>query len=104
MNTLNRSEINQALSKAIAYKNCGKQEEAEMWARKLINLLECADILISEDGQQKNESQLAFEQAINEGRLSAYSASPNYCGKYMYMGLNNGRAAFKHIMTREYIS
>lgn len=42
---MNRSEINTALSKAIAYKNCGKQEVAEQRARKLIELLECADIL-----------------------------------------------------------
>lgn len=42
---MNRSEISQALAKAIAYKNCGKQAEAEEWAKKLIELLECADIL-----------------------------------------------------------
>lgn len=42
---MDRSEINRALAKAIAYKNCGKQDEAEEWARELIRLLECADIL-----------------------------------------------------------
>jgi hypothetical protein len=42
---MDRSAINRALSKAIAYKNCGKQIEAEQWAREVIRLLECADIL-----------------------------------------------------------
>lgn len=42
---MDRSEISRALAKAIAYKNCGKQAEAEQWAKKLIELLECADIL-----------------------------------------------------------
>jgi hypothetical protein len=42
---MDRSEINRALAKAIAYKQCGKAAEARDWARKLINLLECAEIL-----------------------------------------------------------
>lgn len=42
---MDRSEINRALAKAIAYKQCGKDREAEDWARTLIELLECADIL-----------------------------------------------------------
>jgi hypothetical protein len=42
---MNRSEIARALAKAIAYKQCGKDKEAEQWARRLIELLECADIL-----------------------------------------------------------
>ena len=45
---MDRTEINRALAKAIAYKNCGKQELAEQWARKLVELLECAEILSSE--------------------------------------------------------
>lgn len=45
---MDRSEINRALAKAIAYKQCGKQAEAEMWARKLIELLELNDILVKE--------------------------------------------------------
>jgi hypothetical protein len=36
------------LAKAIAYKQCGKDREAEDWARKLVRLLECADILKGE--------------------------------------------------------
>jgi len=44
---VDRHEINRALAKAIAYKNCGKQTEAEEWARKLVQLLECAEILKS---------------------------------------------------------
>lgn len=42
---LDRSEINRALSKAIAYKNCGDDIKARSWARELVRLLECADIL-----------------------------------------------------------
>ena len=42
---IDRSEVNRALAKAIAYKQCGKDREAEQWARRVIELLECASIL-----------------------------------------------------------
>ncbi|UZK69590.1 hypothetical protein OKW76_00425 [Sphingomonas sp. S1-29] len=42
---IDRTEVNRALAKAIAYKNCGKNAAANEWARKLVELLECADIL-----------------------------------------------------------
>ena len=42
---INRSEVARALAKAIAYKGCGKQAEAEQWAAELVRLLECAEIL-----------------------------------------------------------
>jgi hypothetical protein len=42
---IDRSAVSRALAKAIAYKNCGKDAEAEQWARQLVELLECADIL-----------------------------------------------------------
>ena len=42
---LNRSEIARALAKAIAYKACGKQADAAHWARELVRLLQCAEIL-----------------------------------------------------------
>lgn len=42
---IDRSEVNRALAKAIAYKQCGKDRDAEHWARQLVKLLECADIL-----------------------------------------------------------
>lgn len=42
---MDRSEINRALAKAIAYKQCGKERDARQWARELIRLLELADIL-----------------------------------------------------------
>ena len=45
MANIDRSEISRALAKAIAYKNCGKDKEAEDWAKKLVTLLECANIL-----------------------------------------------------------
>lgn len=43
--SINRSEVSRALAKAIAYKQCGKDRDAEEWARKLVKLLECASIL-----------------------------------------------------------
>lgn len=45
MTILDRSEINRALAKAIAYKQCGKHASSELWAARLLGLLECADIL-----------------------------------------------------------
>ena len=42
---IDRSKISQALAKAIAYKLCGKNKEAQEWARQLIRLLEMAEIL-----------------------------------------------------------
>jgi hypothetical protein len=42
---VDRSEVSRALAKAIAFKNVGKDADAEGWARKLVTLLECADIL-----------------------------------------------------------
>lgn len=42
---IDRSAVATALAKAIAFKNCGKDREAAEWARQLVQLLECADIL-----------------------------------------------------------
>jgi hypothetical protein len=43
--SIDRSEVNRALAKAIAFKNCGKDETAAEWAVRLVRLLECAEIL-----------------------------------------------------------
>lgn len=43
--SIDRSAVNRALAKAIAYKQCGKDAEAEAWARDLVNQLGCAGIL-----------------------------------------------------------
>ncbi len=45
---IDRTAAAQALAKAIAYKQCGKQHDAETWARRLVELLECANILTRE--------------------------------------------------------
>lgn len=45
---IDRSAINRALAKAIAYKQCGKEAEARGWARQLVIELELADILAAE--------------------------------------------------------
>lgn len=42
---IDRSAASQALAKAIAFKSCGKDKEAAQWARRLIELLELAEIL-----------------------------------------------------------
>ena len=42
---IDRSEAARALAKAIAFKQCGKDTEAAVWARKLIEALELAEIL-----------------------------------------------------------
>jgi hypothetical protein len=42
---IDRSNAARALAKAIAFKQCGKQLEAEQWAAELVRILECADIL-----------------------------------------------------------
>ena len=43
--TIDRSAVSQALAKAIAYKNVGKDDQAREWAIRLINLLEVSEIL-----------------------------------------------------------
>ena len=40
-----RSEISQALAKAIAYRDCGKPADAAQWAAKLVRMLEAEQIL-----------------------------------------------------------
>lgn len=45
MTTLNRAEISRALAKAIAYKQCGKDDNANAWAAELVALLDCVGIL-----------------------------------------------------------
>jgi len=45
MEHIDRSQASKALAKAIAYKQCGKDTEAQEWARKLVELLHCAQIL-----------------------------------------------------------
>lgn len=42
---IDRSEVNRALAKAIAYKQCGQNGKANAWAAELVRLLECSDIL-----------------------------------------------------------
>lgn len=49
------------------------------------------------------DSQHAFEEAIQSGRLSADPLSPIYTKNYMYMGTWDGIDAFKHVDTRQYL-
>jgi hypothetical protein len=55
--------------------------------------------------QDKNPT-LAFQDAINSGRLSDEAPwnQANYAGNYMYMGPDDeGRDTFKHSTTRQYL-
>lgn len=45
---IDRIEVSVALAKALAFKQCGKHEEASKWARKLVTALQCMDILREE--------------------------------------------------------
>lgn len=49
---IDRSEVNRALAKAIAYKQCGKDADAAAWAVRLVKLLDAAEILspLARDG------------------------------------------------------
>ena len=42
---IDRSRLNTCLSKAVAYQQAGKPDQAEAWARELIKELNLADIL-----------------------------------------------------------
>lgn len=44
-NKATRSELSQALAKAVAYRDCGKPAAAADWAAKLVRLLEAERIL-----------------------------------------------------------
>lgn len=62
------------------------------------------DILDMNDPETADEATKAFDQAIQEGRLSDDENADNYGGLYMYMGVaNDGRTLFKHMDTRQYL-
>ena len=46
---MNRAELNRMLAKAIAYKQVGKDDDARIWAKRLVRALELADILKEPD-------------------------------------------------------
>jgi hypothetical protein len=43
-----RSDLAQALAKAVAYRDCGKPADAAAWAAKLVRMLEAQQILSPE--------------------------------------------------------
>jgi hypothetical protein len=59
---IDRSATAQALAKAIAYKQCGKHAEAELWAARLLGLLECAEII--------NPDRVGLTQAAIDARFA----------------------------------
>jgi hypothetical protein len=54
--TATRSEISRALAKAIAYRDCGKPAQAEVWASKLVRMLEAERILRPEFNHDFSET------------------------------------------------
>lgn len=48
------------------------------------------------------DPELAFEEAIQQRRLSRDETDVHYAGHYMYMFHVRGQAQFKHILTRKY--
>ena len=50
------------------------------------------------------DSDKAFDEAIETGRLSADPASLRFAGNYMYMGTYGDSDQFKHIGTRKYLA
>jgi hypothetical protein len=48
---IDRIACSQALAKAIAYRQVNKEAEAQEWGRRLIRLLELADILKNDGGE-----------------------------------------------------
>ncbi len=55
---MDRTALNRALSKAIAYKACGKQSQAEQWSMELIRLLDTMEILDQTKLSQFNRESL----------------------------------------------
>lgn len=49
--TIDRKAIATAVAKAIAHKQAGNDEQASEWAAVLVRLLECHDILNSENAR-----------------------------------------------------
>tara|TARA_R110000824_G_scaffold161741_2_gene337161 strand:- start:1831 stop:2007 length:177 start_codon:yes stop_codon:yes gene_type:complete len=48
-------------------------------------------------------SDLAFDKAIESGRLSDDETADNYAGDYMFMGSAESVDLFKHRDTRQYL-
>ena len=49
-----------------------------------------------------NDSQKAFEEALEAGILTHNEGDKNFVGDFMYMGTKKGVHQFKHIETRKY--
>lgn len=45
---IDRVEVSRALAKALAFKACGQDGKAVMWAARLVELLECGGILTTD--------------------------------------------------------
>lgn len=60
---IDRTAVSRALAKAIAYKHCNKHAEAELWAARLLGLLECAEII--------NPDRIGLTRAAVDARLTA---------------------------------
>lgn len=52
---------------------------------------------------EKTDSELVFEKAISCGFFSLDKHAPNFAANYMFMGIREGEAHFKHINLRNYV-
>lgn len=58
---------------------------------------------MSESKFEHLDSQIAFEKAIIEGRLSDNPKDALYAGHWMYMGRFDGKDLFKNTIFRNYL-
>ena len=49
-----------------------------------------------------DQSIIAFDKAVDQGRLSVDPMADNYAGSYMFMGTHQNQDQFKNILTRAY--
>lgn len=53
---IDRTEVNRALAKALAYKACGKDHQADQWVARLVKLLEAGRILNDRGEEMADEA------------------------------------------------
>ncbi len=73
---IDRSEVNRALAKAIAFKACGQDAKANQWACELVKLLECAAIL-RDDVSSPGEAVYAPAEILRNDYIGKRSTGPN---------------------------
>lgn len=52
---------------------------------------------------EKTDSEIVFEKVVSCGFFSLDKNAPNYAANYMFMGIREGEAHFKHLNLRNYV-